>query len=391
MRLLYSCLLITWLSSCDVDTNQRFRREPGIVQIQLNTLDIDTVLLNHPNSSYIGFFEAYSNKVYFLDKLFATATVFDLNGKYNGQHLGKGEGPDEVEGIRGYIPDGKDHIVFKGYSVYSFDKNWKRVKHAVLRWESDKSQNELINNPEPDDAGIYEVKYKPEMYKIFDQEYFILNTESTHPKFNAYFSTVSQNFYQNAFTFALVNRKSLKIEKLFVNYPDVFQNRNIPNYANWYADVTPDLVYMNFEADSLIYVYDKKTLQPSFCFGISGQGMKQNYLATDTYEEAMDRWTEDRASNGYYTDIKAFSEQELVFRIYTAGTSESDFQNKSVTDEYFPKRMQIYHQKKLVGDVPVPDRFKIIGYSDGYFIADGLVDEFNNKMGFYRFKLPPLR
>jgi hypothetical protein len=119
--------------------------------------------------------------------------------------------------------------------------------------------------------------------------------------------------------------------------------------------------------------------------------MKQNYLATDTYEEAMDRWTEDRASNGYYTDIKAFSEQELVFRIYTAGTSESDFQNKSVTDEYFPKRMQIYHQKKLVGDVPVPDRFKIIGYSDGYFIADGLVDEFNNKMGFYRFKLPPLR
>jgi hypothetical protein len=173
--------LITWLSSCDVDTNQRFRREPGIVQIQLNTLDIDTVLLNHPNSSYIGFFEAYSNKVYFLDKLFATATVFDLNGKYNGQHLGKGEGPDEVEGIRGYIPDGKDHIVFKGYSVYSFDKNWKRVKHAVLRWESDKSQNELINNPEPDDAGIYEVKYKPEMYKIFDQEYFILNTESTVP------------------------------------------------------------------------------------------------------------------------------------------------------------------------------------------------------------------
>lgn len=393
MRLLYSCLLLTWLFSCDVDIsqNQHFRREPGIVQIQLNALDIDTILLNHPNSSYDGFFAVHSDSIYFLDKLFATATVFDLSGKFVGQHLGKGEGPNEVEGIRGYIQDTKNHIIFKGYSVYSFDNNWKKIKHAVLRWESDKSQKELINNPEPDDIGIYEVKYKPEMYKIFDSEYFILNTESTHPKFNAYFTSVSQNFYQNAYTFALVNRKSLKIEKLFGHYPDIFQNSNIPNYANWYADITPDQVYMNFEADSLIYVYDKKSLQPSFCLGISGRGMKQNYKATDTYDEAMDRWIEDRVSSGYYTDIEVFDEQELIFRIYTLGTDESDFQNKSVTDEHFPKRMQIYYKKKLVGDVQVPNRFTIIGFIDGYFIADGLIDEQNQAMGLYKFKLPVLQ
>ena len=52
--------------------------------------------------------------------------------------------------------------------------------------------------------------------------------------------------------------------------------------------------------------------------------------------------------------------------------------------------MQIYKGTVLVGDVQVPSRFNIIGYDENFIYADGYLDESNEKLAFYKFKIPTL-
>ena len=50
--------------------------------------------------------------------------------------------------------------------------------------------------------------------------------------------------------------------------------------------------------------------------------------------------------------------------------------------------MQIYHQKRLIGDVEVPNFFNVIGKIGDYYYADGSLDNPDNEeIVVYKFKL----
>jgi len=48
-----------------------------------------------------------------------------------------------------------------------------------------------------------------------------------------------------------------------------------------------------------------------------------------------------------------------------------------------PLRLQIFKDGQLVGDHPVPGRFRILGKIGERYVADGLFDERNEQQGFY--------
>lgn len=116
--------------------------------------------------------------------------------------------------------------------------------------------------------------------------------------------------------------------------------------------------------------------------------MKQNYQTTETYDKAMEQWKQDRVNNGYYTDISVFAEQDLIFRFYTVGVKKRLEDSEIKTEYDSPRRMQIYKNRVLIGDLKVPNRFKIVGKIGDYFIADGIVDDIKEKIAFYKFKIP---
>lgn len=110
MNLIGYCLLFltTFLiASCDYLSDEANNQVFTLVRSKENLLfqeiKIDTILVNHPNASYQGFFEYDEQGLYFFDKLFATVARFDKAGNHINSYLGKGQGPKEVPQIQNYL------------------------------------------------------------------------------------------------------------------------------------------------------------------------------------------------------------------------------------------------------------------------------------------------
>ncbi len=360
------------------------------VKVRINNLLIDTILISHPNTSFQGFlsFDSQRKEILFFDGLFSTVSKFSLDGKHIKTLLGKGDGPQQVRGINNYLKFNNEHLIFKGYNVYHFNENWERINTTTFIFESKKGLNELENNPKPDEIGIYEIKYFNNNFLLYDANHILFNIETTHPKFNGYFGTTSKAYFESAKVLGVADLNSGKVTKIQGRYSTIYEKFNdIPNFSNWYFDKNNDDIYLNFEADSLIYVYDK-SFNPVKGFGRSGKMINTNYRKTKSYDDAMNLDYPDRQKYGYYYSLKCFPKESLIFRCYKLGTNQSTENiNISNPDDENPMRMQIYQNEILIGDVSVPNHFKIVGSDGKYFYADGFIDEEKGVLGLYRFAL----
>lgn len=382
-------ILCIFYFSCE-NEEKTFTISKTDAEIRINKILLDTILISHPNTSFQGFmkFDSSKKEIIYFDELFSTVSRFTLDGKFIESLLGKGDSPKEVQGINNYLKLGNEHLIFKGYSVYHFNENWERTKKTTLNFESEKSFKELENNPKPEDIGIYEVKYFNNDFLMYDMNHIMFNIETTHPKYNGYLSTTSKNYFESAKILGVAELNSGKVTSLQGKCSTIYRNlNNIPNFANWHFDKNNDDIYLNFEADSLIYVYDK-SFNPVKGFGRSGKVNNTKYRKTNSYDDAMNLNYSDRQRYGYYYTLKCFPQKSLIFRCYKLGTNQDvENINKDNPDDENPMRMQIYLNEILVGDVPVPNHFKIIGTDGKYFYADGFMNEENGVLGFYRFSL----
>ena len=390
MKCIEKYLILSFLIiSCSPLANKEGLHSVMVVKSKENIvfqeLKIDTILVKHPNTSYQGFFEYGENGLYFFDKLFATVSQFGNTGDYKQSYLGKGQGPREVPDIQNYLKIKDMHYIFSGYSIYVYDQNWERIKSKTINWNPEKSIKELEDNPKPTYRGIYEVKYFGNKYGLLEDKYIIFNIESTHPKFNGFFTNVSKEYYTTAKVFAKMDLENTTVEELIGNYSSLYvTNNSIPNFDFQHYDIGKDSIFTGFEADSLIYVYDKQ-FNIQYAFGRSGKGIKQSYTKTHTYEEAMKIFHKEHIANGFYDDIKYFPETSFLFRCYTTGANRPEVEWTEHGSN--PRRMQIYQGNTLIADVTVPYQFKVIGFDGTYYYADGYIDEKKEQLGFYKFSL----
>ena len=220
----------------------------------------------------------------------------------------------------------------------------------------------------------------PELYMATYYKYTLRNHKnflyfpisSQHPHYN-YLTTPS--FYKEARIIAKVNLNSGKVVDLMGRYSPTYQDKNTPQFSLINFDInSKGEIFVSFEADSLIYHYDND-FNIIGCFGASGKKMEANYTEIIDLNVFKKYRFEERKKFGFYNWLEI--EQEKLFRCYSRGKAAKN------------NGLQIYNMgKKLIADVSIPkDMNKVIGYIEPYFYSNIVIDEMNEKMWIYRFKL----
>jgi hypothetical protein len=372
------------LLSCNQEANYKNIKRPKIEppktvkNIRIDKIHFDTIFIKQIAFSGKGFFDFSTDSVIFFDDVFATASTYSFEGKKGTRHLGLGNGPSEIRGFQNYVYHNGKHIFMNNWNVYTYNRNWQLENIKTITFDVRHSEKELMNNPRPDYQGIYEVKYFQNKITFINDSIILFNIESSHPLFNF---LMHKEYYKESRIFAKLNYNTELVDEIFGYKPLTYLNYHfIPSFDYYHYYICDDKIYINFEPDSLIYIYD---FDFNFikAFGLAGNMKNINYIETDTYQKYYNLVKDERTSKGYYYDIYVIPEKNIILRCYKTGiTPESD-------SEINPERMQIYRNDTLIGDIPTPFRFKNITFKKPYFYADGYIDAENNIVGFYRFKL----
>lgn len=134
-------------------------------------------------------------------------------------------------------------------------------------------------------------------------------------------------------------------------------------------------IYATYEADSIIYVFDKQDNGIS-AYGRAGKDMDMDYAAVNSLIDGRKLYRDERNKRGYYNWIEYIDETGVLFRSYQKGGGSSS------------DGLQIYKDGVLIGDVDVPKGFKVAGYAAPYYYSKVIADEDNEKLTVYKFTMP---
>lgn len=222
-------------------------------------------------------------------------------------------------------------------------------------------------------------------YTMFPQAWYDDNSILLPIAFDSFHSHryAYDSYYANAHIMGLFDASTFQIIKVVgQKSPRFLDYQYIPNHDFSYFDYASDTLFVSHEPDSLIFVYNKD-FEPLYTFGNAGIDMNMDYKESQNIDEADSHYDYSRAREGYYAYIKYFPEQNILIRTYKTGSKSSAaryiFEN--------PTRVQVYRNNTLIADFAARPRSRIMGYKTPYFYADGIVDEQNERLGVYRFKL----
>lgn len=347
------------------------------VEIQLDSMQLDTIFVAADASSQVGFFFFSEGGIGFSDRIESKVNEFDFDGNSKGSFLGSGEGPERQNGTYGILVKDDDLMILSDRSISIFDSTYVRQNRLNLDWGGEESYEEMLHAPSPEMFGLYEITWISQdvnmpFVVLENNQGFVLPVMMTHPELNGYWTT---EYYETVPMLGLFDR-DFNLQKLgglrskeYLNY------QYLPNFDYVHLEQKGDSLLVCFPIDPMIHVYD---LDFNFLgtFGESGQNMKTDYITTRTLEEAESQWETDFLQFGHYDDLFYDEEQNLVFRTYLP-------QGRG----HASSRLQIYRDEKLIGDLKVPIRFRVLGSKDGVFYADGIVDEENEVLAFFKFTL----
>jgi hypothetical protein len=348
--------------------------------LTIRAIELDSLILDKDYFSGVGFFSIGRDQLFFVDQVFSTVIAFDKDGKYKGSFLGKGDGPDEQNNIHGFLPYaiGDSHLVLDNFELVVFDLDFKKVNSYPIEWDYSDSYQDMLNDPNGSMLGLYEIAWSP---KGNNTSFLILNNATevilpvtmSHPRLNGY---VSEDYYKSVSVFGRYDLSMKKvIEGFGIRSENYLAHRFIPNFDFSFFTKRKDEILVSFAIDPLIHVLDSEGAL-KYKFGVEGEGIQSTYPITNTIDEALDNYKLDLEKAGFYHFIYEDLDNFLTFRTYyPKGTAKGS------------ARVQIYQKNRLVGDVEVPERFRIVGKIGDSYYADGIVDELNDRLGIYTFKL----
>lgn len=338
--------------------------------IKVDTLMLSAILCEPIDASYVGSLYWANDSLLFLDTKFCALFIFDNNGKFIGQHLSQGPGPDELptKNLTGYchLRNGKHYLIGPSNDAYVFGTDFHKENFHLITRGNPVSENRY------DDSFFYTLSYPKLIIRDYEDKIY-MNVYCEHPDlhmFNSYSKYVSYAHY-----LAEINSSTGLMDKVFGNYTPPYKKENTKQFTfvNYDIDRLGNF-YISLEADSLIYCYDN-SFNPLLSFGYEGKYMDKSYMTLSSIREFRKESVSQRETHSYYTWLEYIDEREILFRSY-----QKDM--KQLSDG-----LQIYEKNTLIGDLNVPKGFKVIGYSDPYFIGAIPVDEDNERITFYKFKL----
>lgn len=346
--------------------------------ITYRNLILDTLYFDAHQSSMEGNFTIQKDSFYFADIIASSILIYDKNGNFITSKLQQGRGPNEILGLnqlaKGYKKNGFV-IIDEQWFIYLLDSNLNVFSNFMLRFGSLENIKKKINQPDPNDIGIYEVEYAKNKLRVYNDEYLFFPIVTEHVNFNAYEGKNARNYYRESSNLAKLSLESGEIEKILCNYPPVYeQYRYASNFKYILFDIDQEKLIFSFEIDSLVY---QMNLQDStiLSYGNAGINMNTRYPEYQTLEDTDEHAYECRQGYGYYRDFTWISETNILFRSYRKREAPT------------PDGLQVYQNKCLLADVEVPRDFEIIGYIAPWYYASVTPDYDNEKFIIYRFKL----
>ena len=93
-----------------------------------------------------------------------------------------------------------------------------------------------------------------------------------------------------------------------------------------------------------------------------------------TFQLFRENCFQNRKDRGFYNGIIYIEETDILLRTYQKGSETGG-------------GLQIYKQSVLIGDIDVPESFKVLGYIFPYYYATCGIDEDNERIVLYKFKI----
>ncbi|GAB2624021.1 hypothetical protein [Belliella aquatica] len=378
--LLVLVLALNFLSCRQKFPDEKIKISSSIADDIVNSIILEKIYFDSTNLFGKGNSFLLDDQLFFLDKLNSQLLRFDAEGHFIDALITKGEGPSEIQRFESFAMNGDFKYFLSGYTIYEFDRNNELSQRTILDFYHNSSLKEIESNPQPNDPGIYEVKYVNNEIFVRDGKFYT-KIETSNPKLNF---LMHNKYYQETANYGEFDLKTGKILRVLGKKPAIYLNyKHIPHFDFYYHDIANEYIYLSFEPDSLIYIADKD-FNFKEAFGVSGVGMLQDYIQVNNLEDYDTYWRPNRAQKGFYRYIKYIPEDDMVFRTYTIGVSD----RTSFDYGDNPQRMQIYKGKVLIGDVEVPNYFKVIGKIGDYYYADGSDENPDNEeIIVYKFKL----
>ena len=209
--------------------------------IKVDTLMLSAILCEPIDASYVGSLYWANDSLLFLDTKFCALFIFDNNGKFIGQHLSQGPGPDELptKNLTGYchLRNGKHYLIGPSNDAYVFGTDFHKENFHLITRGNPVSENRY------DDSFFYTLSYPKLIIRDYEDKIY-MNVYCEHPDlhmFNSYSKYVSTGL----------------MDKVFGNYTPPYKKENTKQFTfvNYDIDRLGNF-YISLEADSLIYCYD---------------------------------------------------------------------------------------------------------------------------------------
>ncbi len=350
----------------------------GDRDIYFNKLQFDTLIIESDEPSLSGEWVINNNRLFYNDYIVTALLEFDTLGNYIDNRIKHGRAANEWTSP--FVT-----VTFHDTSMYSIDFSWRihcynnsfyREKQPVEMLHdipySNSDWNNLLNNPDVNVAQMYEYNFDTRDLLIYNDA-LILPVVTEHIKYNGfYINAQAESFWRDSYIFMEIDKENFSTLKLFGHYPHIYSTKNIPVFSIYSFDKFKEELIVSFNADSLIYCYNKDG-EVTNTFGYSSKNIKDNYPETYTYEEFQDKRKQQRKSYGYYSHLSVVG--NYIFRTY-----KSEGQ-----DNY---GIQIYHDKNLIGDIQTTQEAYVIGEINGTFYAALPADIENECYQLLKFRIP---
>ena len=244
----------------------------SIEKINIQQLDrrgvvyLDTLLIDARATSLQGRWSIVNDQLCFADEHIVKVSFYDTVGAVQRFCFNTGRGPGEMLfpplaffSLSGgdYFYSDKNQNMFIVSSDFEVKKKINLISATFPKNQTKEYLNNLLLKPDPTVYHMYEACIQGQDYVEYTGKIlFPVTTE--HIKFNGILEQYAAEFYKSAFNVMAIDTTEMEVEHLFCRYPPVYDKSCIPNFKGCHLATDGEYLYVNFEADYRIYIYNNQ-------------------------------------------------------------------------------------------------------------------------------------
>ena len=367
MKKIILYLLIILLYSCNINSYKNeyvnLKNLGSVTKSHISLSYSDTITIDARATSLQGIWSISNEHLYFADEHIVKVLIFDTLGCQNAKLFTKGRGPQEfispalsfiqLESGKFFFSDKNQNLfILSNGPNYLKERESNIIKAGLPKMYTNDFINNLLEHPDPDNYAMYELCFQGnDFIEFYGNILFPVTTE--HIKFNGYMQEYAADFYKRSYNIIAVDTADLSISNLFCKFPPIYDSKIIPNFKNCHLASDGTELYVSFEADPNIYVYNNKYELIGY-FGVIETAINTNFPQTTTVNEAEKLYKKHRNKYGYYGNLTYAG--EYLFREFFTPEGE--------------KGIQIYKDYTHVHTLLLNEnKFTIIGYIYPHYYA----------------------